>query len=276
MLTFPLEMLKQPNFQRIRNEVIANYTLQFYDNQTLQEQTLYNVLVAAESSLRLLKEPQPEGTKIDPIAALNMMLGIREDLHHSDEIFCNFYFFFCNIIILYIIISLCHILDEKHSESFDANWTMAPCPPRDILLEFRKQLEEAEQEGREVQFKVCSLDKPLPPEPLRNAFLWPVRYPRPALNCLIVVIVFSMFLSALLLPIDNDGFFKAFTMVLDYCNMIRPFPLNGTIWMFLLWALTFIDLIVFNYTIYSLSLLFLDVVFWIAGVEEEFTPVFLE
>nr|CDJ97586.1 Protein PERM-1 [Haemonchus contortus] len=34
------------------------------------------------------------------------------------------------------------------------NWVMAPCPPRDIVLDFRKQLDRAEREGKEVQFKV--------------------------------------------------------------------------------------------------------------------------
>ncbi|XGW18868.1 hypothetical protein V3C99_003009 [Haemonchus contortus] len=263
-----------PDFDDIRSAVITNYTQLFYDNT--KNESLYKILSSAESSLRDLMEPQMVGTVIDPTAILNVMFGINEKLAYSDGVFHYFFFFCCNIVIYFIMICLCHIIDQKYNSSFDNNWVMAPCPPRDIVLDFRKQLDRAEREGKEVQFKVCSLGKPLPPEPLRNAFLWPIRYPRPALMCLVFFIIFSMSLAVLLLPIDNVGFFQALTKILNYCNMIDPFPLSGTVWMFLMWVLAFLDLIAFNYTIYSLSLLFLDVVFWIVGVEEEFTPVLLE
>lgn len=269
---FRLEVRDDRTFSEIRRAVIANYSRYIFKNQ--ENISLAHTLLNIESSLRSSLYPRMNRTKVNPVPVLNMMLGIREKLANSSTLQGVLFFFFANVVTYFIMIGTCFVIDKKSQKFTYTDWNFRRCLPRDILLDFRGDLEIPD--GKEdLTTKVCALDRPAPPEPLRSKLLWPLQYPRPAFEMMLFFLCFTLAISLPLLANDAD-LFTQFGRVLDYCTRTASFGPSGAVWEYIVWVFAFIDLVVFSYTTYSLALVILDGILWTFIVEKPFTPILLD
>ncbi|KAK6741480.1 hypothetical protein RB195_009375 [Necator americanus] len=207
--------------------------------------SVYDLFVSIDETMLERSQPVMVDPRIDPVSVVNMMLGIYEEFHTSDSLLVNAYFFVANLVISFIIICLCHILDRKFNEHFAKDWTGFSCPPRDILLEFRKKLSEAKEGDGKI--RVCSMPNPPPKCPERTAFLH-----------------------------RKTDFPNEFFAVLNFCAAIAPFPSTDTFWDIVIWIISLFGVILYSYTMYGLTLIIIDLVYSTLGVKERITPILID
>ncbi|WKY00791.1 hypothetical protein Q1695_015094 [Nippostrongylus brasiliensis] len=269
---FPNRSYRRMYYSKIRDEVIANYSEYIYEHQ--KEVNISKVINSVQQSLRDALEPTLEEPRKDAMAIFNVMLGIRENLIFSNKLTAYAFIFASNVITFLIVIVLCFGIDETFKRTADPYWTFESCPPRDIVLDFRDVLK-TENNKQEATYKVCSLDTPLPPESLRAKLLWPIRCSHPGFKLMLCFLIFTTAMTLPLILVDKDGFFDEFDRIVNYSTTTSPFELSGSPWDYVIWVFAFLDLILLNYTVYSLALIVLDFVFHVAGVKKDFNPILL-
>ncbi|VDL73398.1 unnamed protein product [Nippostrongylus brasiliensis] len=253
----------------------ARLMLDYLPSVEFQEVNISKVINSVQQSLRDALEPTLEEPRKDAMAIFNVMLGIRENLIFSNKLTAYAFIFASNVITFLIVIVLCFGIDETFKRTADPYWTFESCPPRDIVLDFRDVLK-TENNKQEATYKVCSLDTPLPPESLRAKLLWPIRYSHPGFKLMLCFLIFTTAMTLPLILVDKDGFFDEFDRIVNYSTTTSPFELSGSPWEYVIWVFAFLDLILLNYTVYSLALIVLDFVFHVAGVKKDFNPILLE
>ncbi|CAJ0598259.1 unnamed protein product [Cylicocyclus nassatus] len=212
-------------------------------------------------------------SRFSTISTLAMILGIKEDLAVEATLGVNAFFFAANVVVSFIAICMCYYFDGKINEQFDKEWTMSTCPPRDIVLEFKEKIA---KQGEQETIRVCSLPNPPPNCPERTAFLTPVRYPRPGLQLLLLFIIFSTVMAMFLSLAKNTMFAEEFFAILNYCSAVSPFKFEGYVWEYPVWFLILCGLILYHYTVYGLTLILIEIVFAVLGVQERITPVLVD
>ncbi|KAK6741477.1 hypothetical protein RB195_009375 [Necator americanus] len=243
IFVFKVKDFNTIGFAALRDEVISNYTEYLYTHQ--KNVSVYDLFVSIDETMLERSQPVMVDPRIDPVSVVNMMLGIYEEFHTSDSLLVNAYFFVANLVISFIIICLCHILDRKFNEHFAKDWTGFSCPPRDILLEFRKKLSEAKEGDGKI--RVCSMPNPPPKCPERTAFLH-----------------------------RKTDFPNEFFAVLNFCAAIAPFPSTDTFWDIVIWIISLFGVILYSYTMYGLTLIIIDLVYSTLGVKERITPILID
>ncbi|KAK6741479.1 hypothetical protein RB195_009375 [Necator americanus] len=272
IFVFKVKDFNTIGFAALRDEVISNYTEYLYTHQ--KNVSVYDLFVSIDETMLERSQPVMVDPRIDPVSVVNMMLGIYEEFHTSDSLLVNAYFFVANLVISFIIICLCHILDRKFNEHFAKDWTGFSCPPRDILLEFRKKLSEAKEGDGKI--RVCSMPNPPPKCPERTAFLHRVRYPRPAIKLLLVLLIFSTLFAGIIAIFKKTDFPNEFFAVLNFCAAIAPFPSTDTFWDIVIWIISLFGVILYSYTMYGLTLIIIDLVYSTLGVKERITPILID
>ncbi|KAJ1349633.1 hypothetical protein KIN20_005229 [Parelaphostrongylus tenuis] len=237
---------------------------------------VYEMLESLDMILMNESQPVLTGKEFRPISIMNMMLGIW-DYVVERTIWSSLYFFLGHIIVSFGIIGLCYRIDGIVMKNSDIKPAASSGRYRDILLDYRDHLANGDHVNQKLPMKICSMDKPPPPEHLRKELLYLLQHPYPSLSFLAFFISSAVFLAYLrVFFIPGTTVYKEFITILDFCATIAPFSSDGLSFEYVFWILELIALIVFNYTVYSLSLMFLDTLQWIFGIKEEYTPILID
>ncbi|EYB84765.1 hypothetical protein Y032_0310g2095 [Ancylostoma ceylanicum] len=260
-------------FMTIRDKVISNYSEILFINQR-NNISVYDLLVSIDTTMREMSQPKLDGTRMDPVAVLNMMFGIKMNFATSDQLLINIYFFVANLVISLIVVCLCYIFDRKFNERFASEWSLVTCPPRDIVLEYKQQLERGE--ATDGKRRVCTMANPLPKDLDKSLFLHPVSYPRPAIKLLLIFMLYSMFMATVIALMKRSSFSQEYFALLNFSAGIAQQIQLGNVWDYFIWFISLFGVVLYKYTMYSLTLIVIDLICAIVCIRERVTPILID
>uniref|UniRef100_A0A0K0DR26 Uncharacterized protein n=1 Tax=Angiostrongylus cantonensis TaxID=6313 RepID=A0A0K0DR26_ANGCA len=270
---FPVDVYESRGFYIIRDEVIKNYSEHFHEYQKSID--VHEMLQFLDSTLLIESKPMGTGKKFRLISIMNMILGIWDDVVDK-TLSSSLYFFLGNIIVSIGMIGLCFRIDDIFTMNSGIKPITVVHRYRDVLLEYRDRLANSGAVDRTQQIKVCSMEQPPPVDPLRKELLYLLCHPYPSIKFLLLSISIALFLAYLrVFFITGSSVFKDFIAIVDFCATIAPFSSDGHVFEYAFWFFAHIVLIVFNYTLYSLSLMILNVQ-WITAIREECVPTLID
>ncbi|KAL6728601.1 hypothetical protein Aduo_010374 [Ancylostoma duodenale] len=260
-------------FMTIRDKVIANYTEILFTNQR-NNISIYDLLVSIDTTVRKMSQPVLDGTRMDPVAVLDMMFGIKVNFASTDQLLINIYFFVANLVISFIVICLCYFFDRKFNERFASEWSLITCPPRDIVLEYKHQLEKGE--ATDGKRRVCTMANPPPKDLDKSLFLHPVSYPRPAIKLLLIFMLYSMFMATVIALMKRTSFAKEYFSILNFSAGIGTQTQMESAWDYIIWFVSLFGVVLYKYTMYSLTLIVIDMICAIFCIRERVTPILID